>query len=990
MASSDDDLFGDDSFMLDADVLLALEATEQSYGRALSSSVQLPPPARAVQASIPMPAPAYPIPPRSKRLKVDNNAVASSSRGHAKPPPASVSSVDDDLPEIMMTDDGGYAFTLPPQSYTAFQPTLQQTATPPVSRTNQGTSLSNAGAVAVSSGTGLSKGQQPVIQRVEPITRPQPLQPSQLHKNRSNAYHPLQHQTPYQPSQSQSSTVKSRPRSIPPPQTRLQHPAPPVAPSSTSINGSVAELEAQLARLRDEVAQAQASKEESERTAQELQEKLIRREGELANVRRSYDQQIAHNHEVISKLRQEKMMGDDQRSQMERNYNAEMDRMKTKITFQQHENDTSSRKSVWGSSAKRPPSTQYIRDSTQLPSTIRKGTQSSVRLEAMKTPSRRKSGPGDEGAIGGGKQGGSAKADKPQFRTFFNSFAPSPSKPDANKDLKGKGKAKEILSSQSSVHQPSQEDQLVAEFIEMDVDVGDRDAAESSTGRRAVEFSTPSRRERDGREVIREVVLVRDSEVDRFSFWKDELHHLLFSHVDPICQLSNTGPAHLTLGTLISVVLPSAPAEQDAYVHACNELLNAFSSVGRGKLAYNESEREWETLVGQVAKSLEKMAQTLLEAELIKPLGALVHLLTTLVLSLPTLGPVLLTPPDAATPPAFLSVLCGLIGKHWTLCLVDERVNITAGSSKDEWAPLARAVLEMMEALCWTASPNTAVQLAIFTQKVEVIRALFKPDQPAWVIVRAARVLVLLASHQHIYRELLNLPEYEPVPQHQISNPRDDLPIISVLASILLTPPQDATYVQTMSIVQSIFTFLCSLSTAHSDVLTVFFNSFHLVPSAIYCLGWLTERLWEPDPSVLRHPDDHLRLICQTIHYALHFLRYLIYTPKPQLPLRQKLQLMTASREYNGLVDVFIVSVGRLTASSTPEGLDMSEESRQILERVLELANDLLVVVVAGPEEDFIWSAYQEEDEERRSGRVSDTEGPEMDVDFDDVKAESS
>lgn len=98
-------------------------------------------------------------------------------------------------------------------------------------------------------------------------------------------------------------------------------------------------------------------------------------------------------------------------------------------------------------------------------------------------------------------------------------------------------------------------------------------------------------------------------------------------------------------------------------------------------------------------------------------------------------------------------------------------------------------------------------------------------------------------------------------------------------------------------------------------------------------------------------------------------------------------RIFRAGPGFQGVVHSFVVGVGRLSYAAAPEWMDT--DARRIVEntsgthaldicaistdgemwrsRLVELAHALMEVVFEGPEEDMIWSAYNDGDDEMRS-----------------------
>ncbi|KAJ7497395.1 hypothetical protein FB451DRAFT_230530 [Mycena latifolia] len=110
----------------------------------------------------------------------------------------------------------------------------------------------------------------------------------------------------------------------------------------------------------------------------------------------------------------------------------------------------------------------------------------------------------------------------------------------------------------------------------------------------------------------------------------------------------------------------------------------------------------------------------------------------------------------------------------------------------------------------------------------------------------------------------------------------------------------------------------------------------------------------------------------RTLSQTLFLVHHLVFGLEPNFNLRQRLHY-APSRTFNGITHMFIVTFGRLSCADPPEWIDTAQKLE--LEAMSEIAQDLLDLVVDGPEGDSIWAAYTDD-----PGNNSDTDEEDMEA----------
>ncbi|KAJ8487175.1 hypothetical protein ONZ45_g14425 [Pleurotus djamor] len=152
---------------------------------------------------------------------------------------------------------------------------------------------------------------------------------------------------------------------------------------------------------------------------------------------------------------------------------------------------------------------------------------------------------------------------------------------------------------------------------------------------------------------------------------------------------------------------------------------------------------------------------------------------------------------------------------------------------------------------------------------------------------------------------------------------------------------------------------LCFFGTLSSDAeaLEVLAGSPMLIPSICTYIYNLALPLWEEDVRLSAHPELADNIV-QSIRIALFLLHHLVFSPKSDVDLVSKLQ-QAPPRHLNGAIHTFIVCIGRLSYAEPPSW--MTPQASQALERVVDLARELIEQVVDGPEGDAVWEVYHGE-----------------------------
>ncbi|KAF8894962.1 hypothetical protein CPB84DRAFT_1963345 [Gymnopilus junonius] len=94
----------------------------------------------------------------------------------------------------------------------------------------------------------------------------------------------------------------------------------------------------------------------------------------------------------------------------------------------------------------------------------------------------------------------------------------------------------------------------------------------------------------------------------------------------------------------------------------------------------------------------------------------------------------------------------------------------------------------------------------------------------------------------------------------------------------------------------------------------------------------------------------------QALDQTTFLLHQLIFEADPCLNVRLKLH-QAPHRPFNGIDHMFVVTFGRLSYCDPPSWLDLDD--RQSLTCLVDIAREILEVVIDGPEIDSVWAAFE-------------------------------
>ncbi|KAF9237525.1 hypothetical protein BU15DRAFT_75899 [Melanogaster broomeanus] len=768
------------------------------------------------------------------------------------------------------------------------------------------------------------------------------------------------------PTRNPSVTVPAKatqPASRPPPSTRGIRVARPPAPSQgvarsqsrphqgvkestpTLTSGAyVADLLKQIQELHKQNAVMQAERESA------LNAKFAK-DGEVTNLRKRIEKIAQEHSSQLAKLKSAKEEADAKQVLLQKQYEADRERLKTELTFRQHELETSVRKPpgsvrpkkiaqgvpptpepvpsqmlFWGQGSAASPS----RPAPESPRRPRFGVISdfekpkkSVYAETRNLPSGFQIGP-PRSQVAVGNKGKRKDLSTPHPSPLFG----SPTRPGSS----SQNFQSDVFAAQMDDAGPSDD---FAPPVDVDIlnDVDMVDERHPAT--------TPSTPEE---EVV--VMALPD--------WNSVLHRIILIHV-------LEGSKMTTLQLLMSASIADTD-QASSYSTALTRILDILASVP------NHSGRDFDRLAKVVCCALCEIAKLLATNHLISPLAALLDLLTNLLYTLPSFPAPLISQriSEQNDTPQLLWVLCQIIRDQL------QKLDVTIEQEQPELCSLAKQTLSLLEALVWKVPDDLEDILSVVPLSPDVLTILLQPNRPVWFLIQSTRVLLLLSTRRVLFRSLLSFPESEQA--RNAGDPPDFTHVPQLDLACSLLTDTDHRGPEADELKSHIIMFFGMLSNAHPDAYALLIESRELIPSMVLYLCHLVTPIWDEDEALSKDPQATSRTIGMINHTTL-LLHHLVISEDSTVNLRERLY-RAPMKTYNGLIHLFIVTFGRLSYANSPYWLHAKDNQR--LARVADLARPLLELVIQGPELDSIWETYQDEAEDNEAA---------MDVDDEEAEA---
>ncbi|KAJ7217952.1 hypothetical protein GGX14DRAFT_598835 [Mycena pura] len=662
----------------------------------------------------------------------------------------------------------------------------------------------------------------------------------------------------------------------------------------------------QIEELRKKLQELQKENENYQKELKGATDAKLAKQGEVSILRKGMEKVAQDHAEQIAKLKQAKEEAEAKQIALQKEMNAEMERLKTQFIFKQHELDGSSRKPPLSVRSKRVSKDFFstpIAVSTQVDGWNRTELPEHTPLPAG-IARRSPSNVHDRGTP--------EKLKKPaKLLGFQNSFI-------------------DVTPVRAVRSRPKVDERMVfptspIPFPPQINDVTMNDFNDFNDDPIRLEPFAPS----DETEDI--------GKVERFN-WKAELTRIILMH----SFTPNTSP---TLKFLAGLTSP--PESREVYSNAVTRILELVASTAQ--------QNDYETSLSGVCRYLTVLAKTLVGTDLvgrlpvsIDALAALLNMLRSLSCSLPMFASFLLAQSsENGDDLDMLEILRGIICEH----LNSAKVAHTCPA-------LGNETVGLLESLCWDVKDSLIQRLKIICE-TEVLMTLLDGSQPPSLFWRATRLLVHVATSlltkedPKLSHDLLSSSETIHTLDRDKTKDITRLPHIERLCSYLIDASRKGS--EAAEAKSHILTFFGILSVAHADVHAALVGCQALIPSLVAFSTQLTTLVWEDYESFLTDSDTTLRTI-RTLNQTLFLLHHLVFGLESTFNLRHRLHY-APSRTFNGITHMFIVTFGRLSSADPPEWLDSAEKLE--LESMSDMAQDLLDLVIDGPEGDSIWAAYQ-------------------------------
>ncbi|KAI8994049.1 hypothetical protein BD414DRAFT_576645 [Trametes punicea] len=735
-------------------------------------------------------------------------------------------------------------------------------------------------------------------------------------------------------------------------------PPPPLLRRRDDRNCS-SEVEALRAQL-EELLRAQ---EEKDKALEEAQNARYAKEGEVSILRKNMEKTAKEHAAEVARIKAEKERAEAAQVQLQKEKHEELERLRTQWVFKQHELETSVRKTPWSVRTKRidnqgPPTP--VSSSHQRRQAAADGLTGSA-INVLQTPSRPRIDKSLPSSPSYRLRRKVVDSSPPQNAVklpgFHNAFEPSPLKTglqlsQVSQSTQVRGKGKERASDKASFDADFPAEELFFNPTPRAHDVHMQSSPLSSPREETREepFNDHSTVQESSHVEARNSPRPEDVEMNddskmaqlqnaleplQVSDWTKELHRIVLTH-------KHHGSKHPTLQLLMNLTTSSSDYSDRMQEYSAQSA-SLLESLGTATLGVSDTD----DVIRSIQHILSTMGRILCDIGSIAPLAALLDLMKTIAVFIPSFVSLALAPNDehgGDEPPEILLLLCETVRDH--LASKD-------GSSSEGCSALASEVLGLLEAVCWYTPPDLAMRLSVFVRKAGVLSTLVNATQPTWLLQRALCAMALLASYHSLWRHFLSFPLPEMPEVDSAAKDYTSIPHIEQLASLLIDATRDG--LESRRLREAILNFFTTLAVSHTDALSILLQSRTLLPSIIVFLSNLTAPLWEEDEDVMVDSE----LITWTVQMTtrtvvlLHYL--MTNADSSKVNFRQKL-MFPPKRFGNALWHMFTVSLGRISYAFPPDWAGM--ENAMKLDQICDLAKDVLELAVDGPELESIWAAF--------------------------------
>ncbi|KAG7098668.1 hypothetical protein E1B28_000582 [Marasmius oreades] len=375
----------------------------------------------------------------------------------------------------------------------------------------------------------------------------------------------------------------------------------------------------------------------------------------------------------------------------------------------------------------------------------------------------------------------------------------------------------------------------------------------------------------------------------------------------------------------------------ELFSSSITSILEVLSNTS-GNFAYEYS-------ISILTRCLLTILNTLRVNHLIPPMISVLNLLTALLRFFPDFHLSLLSYPESESDNrSKISVL---------LCQIVIEL-LDTSTTHNFLDTLSVEVFNLLESLVWNVPQNMVVKLSVFCCNRELPSILFHTAQSHSFLSRSTRFLALLFSYPKMYEYCVT---------NTTDTTEDGTPLdfsrtlnLDRLCSLLIDVHRDDP--DAISMKNHILMFFTAFSLAHSDALNLLASSLVFIPSLITHVAYLSRPIWEEEDAEGFEPQFRpASLTIRALSKTLSLLHHIVFNATPSVNLPDKF-LRAHPRAFNGINHNFIVAFGRLSYAAAPDWVDVEE--RRMMTGMIEMATELLELVVDGPEGDGVWLMYHD------------------------------
>lgn len=270
---------------------------------------------------------------------------------------------------------------------------------------------------------------------------------------------------------------------------------------------------------------------------------------------------------------------------------------------------------------------------------------------------------------------------------------------------------------------------------------------------------------------------------------------------------------------------------------------------------------------------------------------------------------------------------------------------------------VASCFLTLVDTFCWLFPDNDGVGLRILIEDSSFLQFITEFTLPSSLILQSAMVLRSISAHTVLASIL-----YESIQKVWIISSEKSILIhlCTQLAKPVYTPKIE-------ELIKKEFVISFFLSLLPNNLQPELVEHQSILSGMIISLNTLVAILWEED-TIVMDSSTVAEKVVKTLYEGVLFLHGILCTEGRSTASMQLNQVLyglpkSSLEVWNpSLAHYYVLSIGRLSYAPVPHWLN--SQCKEIIEASCDLAHDLLGVVIEGPEEDLIWSAFNENEEQ--------------------------